>query len=81
MLFTLATSALIFREQIGRRELAGCGLVVAGLLVLVLGAERGGIPCLGAGFMVHRLKFRATGEYWGQHGSFAAHYRSQGQWL
>ena len=36
MLFTLATSALIFREQINRRELAGCGLVVAGLLVLVL---------------------------------------------
>lgn len=37
MLFTLATSALIFREQINRREVMGCGLVVAGLLVLVLG--------------------------------------------
>ena len=37
MLFTLATSALIFREQINRREVLGCGLVVAGLLVLVLG--------------------------------------------
>lgn len=36
MLFTLTTSALIFREQINRRELMGCGLVVAGLLVLVL---------------------------------------------
>ena len=37
LLFTLATSALIFREQINRREVMGCGLVVAGLLVLVLG--------------------------------------------
>ena len=37
MLFTLATSILIFREKVNGRELAACGLIVAGLLVLLTG--------------------------------------------
>ena len=36
MLFTVATSILIFRERIAAREIGGCALIVAGLLVLVL---------------------------------------------
>lgn len=37
MLFTLATSILIFREEVNRRELLACGLIVCGLLVLLSG--------------------------------------------
>ena len=36
MLFTIATSVLFFRERITRVELAGCGLVVCGVLVLLI---------------------------------------------
>ena len=37
LLFTLASSAIFFRERILPRELLGIGLVTAGILVLVLG--------------------------------------------
>lgn len=36
MLFTFASSVLIFKERINRLEVAGCGLIVAGILVLLL---------------------------------------------
>ena len=36
MLFTVATSVLIFRERINRWELAGCGLIVIGIVVLMV---------------------------------------------
>jgi drug/metabolite transporter (DMT)-like permease len=36
MIFTFATSAFLFREHINRLEILGCGLIVAGILVLVL---------------------------------------------
>jgi drug/metabolite transporter (DMT)-like permease len=36
MIFTFATSAFFFREHINRLEVLGCGLIVAGILVLVL---------------------------------------------
>ena len=36
MLFAFASSVLFFREHINRLELAGCALIVAGILVLVL---------------------------------------------
>lgn len=37
MLFAFATSVFVFREHINRLEILGCGLIVAGILVLVLG--------------------------------------------
>jgi drug/metabolite transporter (DMT)-like permease len=37
MIFALTTSVFFFREHINRLELAGCFLIVAGILVLVLG--------------------------------------------
>ncbi|MCO6185572.1 DMT family transporter [Rhizobium sp. L1K21] len=37
MLFTFASSVFIFKEKINRLEIAGCGLIVAGILVLLLG--------------------------------------------
>ena len=36
MIFTFASSVFIFREQINRLEIAGCVLIVAGILVLLL---------------------------------------------
>ncbi|WP_309083837.1 DMT family transporter [Chelativorans sp.] len=36
MIFTFASSVYFFREQINRTEVAGCLLIVAGILVLVL---------------------------------------------
>ncbi len=36
MLFAFASSVLIFKERINMREITGCGLIVAGILVLVL---------------------------------------------
>ena len=36
MLFTFAASVLFFRERINRAEIAGCLLIVAGILVLLL---------------------------------------------
>lgn len=36
MLFTFAASVFFFRETINRMELAGCALIVAGIVVLVL---------------------------------------------
>ncbi len=36
MLFTFASSVLIFKERTNRLEVAGCGLIVAGILVLLL---------------------------------------------
>jgi drug/metabolite transporter (DMT)-like permease len=36
MIFTLAASVFFFRERIMRIEAAGCALIVAGILVLVL---------------------------------------------
>ncbi|MBX9469497.1 MAG: EamA family transporter [Rhizobium sp.] len=36
MLFTFASSVLIFKERINRLEIAGCVLIVAGVLLLVL---------------------------------------------
>lgn len=36
MLFTFASSVLIFKEKINRLEIAGCALIVAGILVLLL---------------------------------------------
>lgn len=36
MLFTFAASVFVFRERINRIEIAGCALIVAGILVLVL---------------------------------------------
>ncbi|GAB4352578.1 MAG: EamA family transporter [Oricola sp.] len=38
MLFAFATSIVFFREHINRLEIAGCVLIVAGILVLVLGS-------------------------------------------
>lgn len=35
MLFTYAASLLIFREHVSRREIAGCLLIVAGILILL----------------------------------------------
>ncbi|WP_321448316.1 DMT family transporter [uncultured Cohaesibacter sp.] len=37
MLFTFASSVFIFKEKINRLELMGCGLIVCGVLILVLG--------------------------------------------
>ncbi len=37
MLFTFAASVFFFRERINRVEIAGCALIVLGILVLVLG--------------------------------------------
>ncbi|MFZ2101949.1 MAG: DMT family transporter [Oricola sp.] len=37
MIFAISTSIFFFREHINRLELAGCFLIVAGILVLVLG--------------------------------------------
>ncbi|WP_316861174.1 DMT family transporter [uncultured Cohaesibacter sp.] len=37
MLFTFASSVVIFKEKINRLEIAGCGLIVCGVLILVLG--------------------------------------------
>ena len=37
MLFTFASSVLIFKERINRLELLGCALIVCGVLILVLG--------------------------------------------
>ncbi|WP_119310089.1 DMT family transporter [Cohaesibacter haloalkalitolerans] len=37
MLFTFASSVFIFKEKINRLELIGCGLIVCGVLILVLG--------------------------------------------
>lgn len=37
MLFTFASSVFIFREKINRMEIAGCGLIVCGVLILVIG--------------------------------------------
>ncbi|PYB77728.1 EamA family transporter [Rhizobium wuzhouense] len=36
MLFTFASSVLFFKERINRLEVAGCGLIVLGVLLLVL---------------------------------------------
>ena len=36
MIFTFASSVLVFREHVNRLEIAGCILIVAGILVLVL---------------------------------------------
>lgn len=36
MLFAIATTIIIFREKISRRELIGCGLIVCGVLLIVL---------------------------------------------
>ena len=36
LIFSIAASALFFKEKISRRELAGMGLLVIGILVLVL---------------------------------------------
>ena len=36
MLFTFAASVFVFRERINRIEIAGCALIVAGIVVLVL---------------------------------------------
>lgn len=36
MIFTFASSVLIFREHVNRLEIAGCVLIVAGILVLLL---------------------------------------------
>ncbi len=36
MLFTFAASVFFFKETINRMEVAGCGLIVAGIVVLVL---------------------------------------------
>ena len=36
MLFTFASSALVFKEHINRLEIAGCLLIVLGILALVL---------------------------------------------
>ena len=36
MIFTFASSVWFFRETINRTEVAGCLLIVAGILVLVL---------------------------------------------
>lgn len=36
MLFAYATTVLIFREQISRAEIAGCALIAAGVVVIVL---------------------------------------------
>ncbi|MEO0543162.1 MAG: DMT family transporter [Pseudomonadota bacterium] len=35
MLFALATTALVFRERISAREIAGCFLIVSGVLLLI----------------------------------------------
>jgi drug/metabolite transporter (DMT)-like permease len=35
MLFTFASTVLIFKERINRLELAGCGLIVLGILMLL----------------------------------------------
>ena len=37
MLFTFASTVFIFKEKINRLELIGCGLIVCGVLILVLG--------------------------------------------
>ena len=37
MLFTFASSVFIFKEKINRLEQIGCGLIVCGVLILVLG--------------------------------------------
>nr|WP_320143949.1 DMT family transporter [uncultured Cohaesibacter sp.] len=37
MLFTFASSVFIFKEKINRLELMGCGLIICGVLILVLG--------------------------------------------
>lgn len=36
MIFTFATSVLVFREHVNRREIAGCVLIIAGVITLVL---------------------------------------------
>ncbi len=36
LVFTFASTALIFKERVNRLEVAGCGLIVAGILVLFL---------------------------------------------
>lgn len=36
MLFTIASSAFVFRERINMLELAGCALIVGGILLLIL---------------------------------------------
>lgn len=36
MIFTFASSVLVFREHVNRLEIAGCVLIVAGILVLLL---------------------------------------------
>lgn len=36
MIFAFSTSVLVFREHVNRLEIAGCALIVAGILVLVL---------------------------------------------
>ncbi|PLW78185.1 DMT family transporter [Cohaesibacter celericrescens] len=37
MLFNFASSVLIFKEKINRLEIVGCGLIVCGVLILVVG--------------------------------------------
>ena len=37
MLFAYATTVFVFREQISRAEIAGCALIAAGVVILVLG--------------------------------------------
>jgi drug/metabolite transporter (DMT)-like permease len=36
MIFTFASSVLIFREHVNKLEISGCILIVAGILVLLL---------------------------------------------
>ena len=36
MLFTMASSAWFFREKINRLEIAGCCLIVSGIVVLMI---------------------------------------------
>ena len=36
MIFTFASSVLVFREHVNRLEISGCILIVAGILVLLL---------------------------------------------
>ncbi len=35
MIFTFATSVFVFRERINRYEIAGCLLIVLGIIVLM----------------------------------------------
>jgi drug/metabolite transporter (DMT)-like permease len=36
MIFSFATSVFVFRESINRFEIAGCALIVAGIIVLMM---------------------------------------------